>query len=282
MKPDAAPQIPIAAAHPMVTQEPGPTGHIAPALALGTAQFFTGRVLDDITPLLHESYRLRYQVYCLERQFLPADDYPDRMETDRFDRQAVHVGVLNTAGEVIATARLIEVTGAGLPLLGHCTLHDPALARPAESRRVVEVSRLSVSRRYNRRAGDNFYSLQGITERPEGDERRGGGEIVMTLYKALYQASKRRGYTHWLAATERSLQRLVARYGFPFRSAGPEVDYYGLVAPYLMDLSEFDRTILSGRFPLLADFLTGLEEEFRPVDGTRPPSAVVPVVPVVQ
>lgn len=273
VNPDAAPPTTIAAAHPLVTQEPAPAGQTPPALALGTAQYFTGRVLDGVPSLLHESYGLRYQVYCLERKFLPADDYPNRMETDRFDRHAVHVGVINTAGEVIATARLIEVTDAGLPLLGHCTLHDPAIARPAPSRRVVEVSRLSVSRRYNRRAGDNFYSLQGITERPDGDERRGGGEIVMTLYKALYQASKRRGYTHWLAATERSLQRLVARYGFPFWAAGPEVDYYGLVAPYLMDLSEFDQTILSGRVPLLANFLTGLEEEFRPV---------VPVGPAVQ
>lgn len=268
MKPDASSQvIPIPS---MLSQNPtdapaqiGPTS----PLVLGSSQYFTGRVLDGTPELLADSYSLRYQVYCLERKFLPAEDYPDEREIDAFDKHSVHVGVVNTAGEVIATARLVEITDVGLPLLAHCTLHDPSIARHASSRRVVEVSRLSVSRRYNRRAGDGFYGLQGITDRPEGEERRGGGEIVMALYKALYQASKRRGYTHWLAATERSLQRLVARYGFPFKAAGPEVDYYGVVAPYLMDLSEFDRTILSGRVPLLADFLTGLEHEFRPVDG---------------
>jgi N-acyl amino acid synthase of PEP-CTERM/exosortase system len=265
-----------------LTPEPAQAGTAPPALTLGTAQYFTGRVLDATPQLLLVSYKLRYQVYCLERKVLPAVVYPDQAEPVAFDRHSVHVGVVNMAGEVIATARLVEVTDAGLPLLAHCTLHDPGLARHAPSRRVVEVSRLSVSRRYNRRAGDGFYSLQGITERPTGDERRGGGEIVMTLYKALYQASKRRGYTHWLAATERSLQRLVSRYGFPFRAAGPEVDYYGVVAPYLMDLSEFDRAILSGRIPLLADFLTGLEHECRPVAGGQTPAPQAALAPRAQ
>ena len=35
--------------------------------------------------LLAQSYRLRYQVYCLERKFLPAEDYPAGLELDEFD-----------------------------------------------------------------------------------------------------------------------------------------------------------------------------------------------------
>ncbi len=86
----------------------------------------------------------------------------------------------------------------------------------------------------------------------------------MTLYRELYQASKRHGFTHWLAATERSLQRLVVKYHFPFRQVGPETDYFGLVAPYLMDLADFDAEILSGDVPALSRFLDGLEPELRP------------------
>ncbi len=227
--------------------------------------YFTGLVLDDAPQLLRESHSLRYQVYCLERRFLPTGHYPGGLEIDRFDTSSVHVGVVNTSGEVVATARLVEPTEAGLPFLERCSLfsHETPLHSPG--RRVVEVSRLAVSRKYNRRAGDGFYSLQGRAARRDGPERRGGGEIVMTLYKALYQVSKRRGFTHWLAATEKSLQRLVARYGFPFRAVGPETDYYGCVSPYLMDLREFDAVILSGRVPLLNGFLDGLEPGFRPV-----------------
>ena len=50
-------------------------------------------------------------------------------------------------------------------------------------------------------------------------------------------------------AAERSLRRLITRYGFPFSAIGPESDYYGLVSPYVMDLREFDTVIASGRIP---------------------------------
>jgi N-acyl amino acid synthase of PEP-CTERM/exosortase system len=228
------------------------------------SKYFTGLVLDEVPQLLEESYRLRYDVYCRDRRFLPAGDYPDHSERDTFDGHSVHVGVVNTQGGVVATARLVEMSDAGLPLFSHCTLFPDQTPLDDPARRVVEVSRLCVSRVYNRRAGDEFYSLGSHPPRTDGPERRGGGEIVLALYKALYQASKRRGFTHWLAATEKSLQRLFVKYGFPFRTIGPESDYYGLVAPYLMDLGEFDSVITSHRIPLLSEFLDDLEPEFRP------------------
>lgn len=238
------------------------------------SQYFSGLVLDDTPQLLEDSYRLRYQVYCLERRFLPAEDYPDHLEIDVFDRHSVHVGVVNNQQSLAATARLVELSVAGLPLFDHCTIFPDQPPLHDAARRVVEVSRFCVSRNYNRRAGDGYYSLQGATDRINGLERRGGGEIVLTLFKALYQACKRRGFTHWLAATEKSVQRLIAKYGFPFRLIGPETDYYGRVSPYLMDLTEFDRVISSRRISLLDDFLDGLEPELRPVQDPASPSAL--------
>jgi N-acyl amino acid synthase of PEP-CTERM/exosortase system len=228
--------------------------------------YFTTQVIDDAPQLLQESYSLRYQVYCLERGFLPAEDYPDGREIDVYDRHSVHIGVLNLQGEVIGTARLVERSDAGLPLFDHCGLFADAPSLDETTHRIVEASRLAVSRRYNRRAGDGFYGLQGAPDRTGGNERRKGGEIALNLFKGLYQASKRRGFTHWLAATEESLQRLMAKYGFPFKAVGPETDYYGRVSPYLMDLREFDRVIASHRIALLNSFLHGLEPEFRPIE----------------
>jgi N-acyl amino acid synthase of PEP-CTERM/exosortase system len=234
------------------------------ATATVGSPFFRALELDDVPTLLEASYRLRYQVYCHERGFLPSQYYPDGIETDVFDQHAVHLGVLNAADSLVATARLVPRTLDGLPMFGHCSVlvGDPVLADPHAP--IVEVSRLAVSRQYNRRKGDEHYALEGGGTTAAGERRREGGEIVMTLYRALYQASKRHGFTHWLAATERSLQRLVTRYRFPFRQVGPEVDYFGLVAPYLMDLSEFDAEILSGQVPALRDFLVGLEPRFQP------------------
>jgi N-acyl amino acid synthase of PEP-CTERM/exosortase system len=235
--------------------------HGAPPAA---SPHFRALEIDDHPALLQASYEMRYQVYCLERNFLSPTYFPLGAETDVFDQHAVHLGVLNREDVLVATARLVRRTDDGLPMYGHCSLlvREPVLADKHAP--IVEVSRLAVSKRYNRRDGDQHYALEGGT-RETGEKRREGGEIVMTLYRALYQASKRHGFTHWLAATERSLQRLVVRYRFPFVQVGPETDYFGMVAPYLMDLAAFDREILSGEVPALRDFLVGLEPHLIPV-----------------
>jgi N-acyl-L-homoserine lactone synthetase len=195
---------------------------------------------------MEASYRLRYQVYCIERAFLKAANYPDQLERDEFDRHSVHVGVLDERGDVIATARLIQVSIRGLPLFRHCHVFPEETELYNEANRIVEVSRLCVSRHLKRRG-------------------QGKDSEVSTLYRALYQVSKRAGFTHWLVATEDSLQRLVTEFGFPFRAIGPSVDYFGPVSPYMMDLQEFDRVIVSGTRLALSSFLDGLEPEYCPV-----------------
>ena len=195
---------------------------------------FNGRVLDGEPQLLQQSFELRYQVYCLERGFLPAERYPTAIETDAFDAHSLHIGTLDPLGALVGTARLVRPSAEGLPIFEHCQLSGGVELQRARVTG-VEVSRLAVSRQYRR-------------------SRDGGGALVVALYRSLYEVSKTFGYTHWLVATEPSLQRLVAKFGFPFRQIGPEVDYLGPVAPYLMDLSEFDRVVMSGKHSALETF----------------------------
>ena len=60
--------------------------------------------------------------------------------------------------------------------------------------------------------------------------------------------------TGWRGWRNRSTTCSPSR-DLPFRLIGPESDYFGLVAPYQMDLQEFDRVILSGQFPGLDTFV---------------------------
>jgi N-acyl-L-homoserine lactone synthetase len=205
-----------------------------------------GRRIDNDPLLLNESYRLRYQVYCVERGFLNAENHPDRLERDEFDRFSLHIGVVNQDRVLVATSRLVMVSMAGLPLFRYCAIHAHEHELYREDNRVAEISRLCMSRR-----------LRG--------RRSGGSAIALNLYRATYQASKRHGFTHWLAAMEPSLQRLLSSIGVPFRAIGPLTDYFGPVAPHLVDLREFDQVILSGTQPVLSMFLEGLEPEFSPV-----------------
>ena len=220
-----------------------------------TTLSFRAAAIDDVPELMRDHYRLRYQVYCLERKFLPAANFPQELEMDDFDRHAVHVGAMDAAGTLAGTARVVKVTaaGPGLPLFQHCKIFAEETELLDPDNTVVEISRLSMSRGYRRR------QLHSLPERR--DVRR---DVFLALAKAVYQATKRLSATHWLVATETSLQRLLAHYGFPFRVIGPECDYGGPVSPYLMNLAEFDQVILSCRVPELDDFVVGLEPEYQP------------------
>jgi N-acyl amino acid synthase of PEP-CTERM/exosortase system len=234
---------------------------------------FQARSLDDAPELLVQSYRLRYQVYCLERRFLLADDYPDRLERDAFDQHSVHVGVVDPCNELAGTARLVRNSDQGLPLFRRCTVFPWVVRADDPAVTLVEVSRLSISRQYSRRREDGCLESSMIPESdrrlppPLHERRSGRDEVFITLLKAIYQAAKRLRATHWVAATETSLQRRVVQYGVPFVLAGPESEYLGRIAPYVMSLAEFDAVILGGQIAALDDFFVGLEPEFRPASG---------------
>src|SRR5947207_6042873 len=81
---------------------------------------FHARGIDDDPRLLEQSYRLRHQVYCMERQFLDAAAHPDGRETDEFDEYSVHLGVVDSYGGLAATARLIKANRRGFPMFRYC------------------------------------------------------------------------------------------------------------------------------------------------------------------
>jgi N-acyl-L-homoserine lactone synthetase len=195
---------------------------------------------------MEQSYRLRYQVYCLERNFLNASNYPDQLECDDYDGCSLHAGVISRSRQLVGTLRLVIGDTDELPLFRHCTISaecDHTLRR--QGIHLAEVSRLCVSRACR-------------------DDQSGNSRVALSLFRAGYQTSKRNGVTHWLAAMEPSLHRLLSSIGVPFRIAGPVTDYFGPVAPYMCDLQEFDEIIVAGRRPRLRSFLDGLEPQFNP------------------
>lgn len=227
--------------------------------------------LDDSPVLLEKSYQLRYQVYCVEREFLPAESYPDRLERDQFDRRSVHVGVIDPAGDLAGTARLVRDDGDGLPLLQHCTLFPHVTTLDAAANTTVEVSRVSISRHYARRRDDPPFNAgvgsvgdaaaSALRVRRRLQHR---AEPFITLLKAIIYGAKRMGATHLIGATDAALHRWLLHYGFPYRQAGPEADYYGRIAPHIMSLAELDRVVLEGQFAVLDDFPVGTDPTLWP------------------
>lgn len=240
-------------------------------------RYFRFVSLEDNPDYLRQSYALRYEVYCEETGFLNPLDYPDGLETDEFDPFSLHIGAVNQHDKIIGTARLVRPSVHGLPMESHCRefyddfyrdhgVQDPYVVLHGAG--MAEISRLAVSSRYRRRANDGRYALSADAQRrpPQGtvenDRRTSRPVIALGLYKALYQASKRNGISHWLAAMEMPLTRHLRRYQLMFKQIGPEVDYYGPVRPYLLSVADTERR-MSRRLPdLMEDWLDGLESEY--------------------
>ncbi len=190
-----------------------------------------------------EAYALRYDIYCLERGFLDPQAYEDKLETDAYDPQSILFGARDRQGDIIGTIRLVLDNPLPLPVFAKCTITDQN-AVSALSGKGAEISRLAIARHYRRRRQDGAYGVNVGPGTTAGSERRSNRpEIVLGLIQAMYICSLAENITYWFAAMERPLIRMLARLGFIFRQIGPETDYYGPVAPYVMTMEEFNENL---------------------------------------
>lgn len=186
------------------------------AITAARAEFIVQ--LADTPALVEEAYRLRYQVYCLERGYEPAQG---GREVDGYDGHSSHVLLRLAASSLaIGTARLIVpdtarprdsfpmqglIAGAGFPTI-------PFM-------RMAEVSRLSISKEWR------------------GPSTAASSVLYLALVRGLVQLSYQQGLTHWCAVMERTLLRLLQRSGIHFLNMGPLVEYHGLRQPAYCNLA---------------------------------------------
>lgn len=189
-------------------------------------------------------HALRFQVYCLDRGFLPAADHPTGEEHDACDQRSLHVLAHAVDGRVAGSVRLVRSQRPGdLPCEEHACFTDPRAAQ-VDRGAAGEVSRLVVHREF--RGG------------PGGGGRSGGTPLILlALYRRLFQASRAAGVRWWFAAMERPHARAMAGLGFTPAEIGPGCDYYGPVWPYLFDLDEVEAELARCQPALLAWFQEG-------------------------
>lgn len=211
--------------------------------------------------ILKPALELRFQVYCEECKFLPAEQYPQRLESDEFDDRSKHFYGRDMAGDLVGYVRLVPPDTLGhLPFMRHCKPASEKMADLPFGDDVAEISRLMLRHEYRRIRTANDGSTP--TEDPaseavaslakSGARRAESTEILLNLYRQMYLWSKRHGVRYWYAAMERPLARSLAAAGFPFRQIGPTTEYYGAVAPYMADLRELEELLKLRQPDLLA------------------------------
>ena len=180
------------------------------------------------------AFALRYQVYCLEREFERAG-HADRLERDEFDSHALHSLLFyRPTEEAIGTVRLI------LPDHGVDSLPIQSMLRenglnaedyfPIED--TGEVSRFAISNEFRRGASDKM--IPGSLADPWtkiGRRELRGILPSLGLFQALLRESVEQDITHLVAVMEPKLLRMLASMGIRFTPIGPLISHHGIRQP---------------------------------------------------
>ena len=186
-------------------------------------------VSADTRELIDKALALRYQVYCLERQFEDPGRQPAGQETDQFDRHSVHSLVFHRPQEEpIGTARLIlpQARPHSLPIQSLLKKTGLNACDYFPNHAVAEVSRFAISKEFRRRKVDS-----GSFSDAEVKRERHGNLPCLGLIQMLLRQSVELGIEYWAAVMEPQLLRMLALMGIRFQPIGPLVSYHGLRQP---------------------------------------------------
>ena len=248
--------------------------------------FITQQVSDNEG--LTEIYRLRYRVYVEEWRFEKSENHPKGIEIDAFDKSSIHFAAKDDNKKIIGTICLILNSTDGFPIEKHCHLNINRNELLGEN--LAEISMLTISKNYRRRAEDRYvygpdeerrnfndfnnyvnyapkkthwrsedvYRHDFLKKKRVFQERRKRPEIIVSIYKAIYRESKKRGITQWYAVMAKGLYILLMKLGINFQPVGDPVDYYGIRTPYLCDIKKIEHDISVKNQKLYEEFTEGL------------------------
>ncbi|MGA8756801.1 MAG: PEP-CTERM/exosortase system-associated acyltransferase [Stellaceae bacterium] len=186
----------------------------------------------DTPSLLDQAFRLRFQVYCVERGFENPTDYPDGRERDRDDDRSLHSLLIDRATcSAVGTVRLILPRGRDeLPVFGVIGPRERSVTRlPSET--TAEVSRFAVAKSFRRQIEHGWYSHSGSTT-IAGRVRTDVTQLLtFGLIRAVVMMSAFGGITHIVGMMEPTLLRLLGRLGIAFHPLGERVEHHGIRQP---------------------------------------------------
>lgn len=183
-----------------------------------------------------DAFRLRYQVYCLDRGFEDAETCPNGMERDDYDDAALHCLLRDRHGKrPLGTVRLVRASTTsrgieGLPLADYAHVESLDVLRSLPRKSTAEVSRFAIARR----AREILWQPQNASAvgRIPTQDLEYSSKLLpymsLGLIRGLVRLSMEHGVTHWCLAAEPSLLRRLRSFGLHFLNAGPLVEHRGL------------------------------------------------------
>jgi N-acyl amino acid synthase of PEP-CTERM/exosortase system len=227
--------------------------------------------------------RVRYRVFCLEKGFEDATDFPDGRERDRWDDVSIHFTVREKAtGNWVAATRII------LPLAEQFPVEEqegfvPGHAEGIPRYTLSEVSRICIVREggavapvAGQPAGDGMEEVAGVSD------RRRERDVLLGLVRAITEYCLDHGIRLGYMFITDAFAKLLQRLGVVFHQVGGKTVYRGVRAPYCIDYA-LSKRHMCARSADLAELFEAWDQAYRPISELRLPAvpAVIVSGPVV-
>lgn len=219
------------------------------------------------TPEYDAYLTLRYAVFCEELNRVETSDANLKRETDIYDQYSRHFLATHIdTGSLAACARLILPNPSGFNIQARYEIKKESAYPDAALEEIAEISRMAISSAFRRRRTDAKRPVCGSPEdelpnsaheEEHASDRKHQPEIVLGMYRAIYQSAKESGISHYMAAMDPMFTRLLGMLGFPFKPAGPiNMQVRPARRPYMMSNADLEQHLLC-RNPSLLEFLAG-------------------------
>lgn len=228
--------------------------------------------LADTNEGIALNQRVRYRVFCLEKGFEDATEFPDGRERDPWDDVSIHFAVREKAtGNWVAATRVILPLAEQFPVeqqQGFMQEHVEGIPRYTLS----EVSRICIVRD----GGAVVTFPSGPRERWMEEvagvsDRRKERDVLLGLVRAITEYCLdhgiRLGYMFITDAFAKVLQRL----GVVFHQVGGKTEYRGIRAPYCIDYA-LSKHHMCARSADLAELFDAWDLAYRPISELRVPA----------
>jgi N-acyl amino acid synthase of PEP-CTERM/exosortase system len=193
-------------------------------------QYFS-TVCADSPALVEVAHALRFQVYCLERKFENAEEYPNGLEIDAYDDHAVQ-GILchRPTRSALGAVRLIHTRGGApdsLPIERLLRANALDLSDYVDLSQTIEISRFAISKEFRRRRSDEM-DMPALAQTDAASETH---LAFLGLSQFALREGVKRNVLFWTAVMEPKLLRLLARMGICYTPIGPLVEHHGIRQP---------------------------------------------------
>ncbi len=172
--------------------------------------------MADTEKEIRTCQNIRYKVYCEEKKWLKASDYPDELESDPFDEKSPTFIALDDDFNILGLMRFIKGSDYGtLPFLHHPSLHNQK----------IDVSTMGELSRY-------------IVIAPKNR-----GLVSHGIFRICHHYGKQNGITDYVILIEPSLLRFIERFYWFYQPMCPPAMFYGAFTyPALCNSKQIEQT----------------------------------------